>query len=222
MKSIFIISIFLSSFLTKPLLSEISNLTGQLGNKVIYKGKEFIIHDYLMESYFAKHPDKKPQPKFNSSALKRGYIATYEICNEKLFLIDIKIRIGSSNREDNWSSIYAELFPNTYKKRIHWKNGFLVLLDGEIINEFTSPPINSNYIVFEFKKGKVKHLKKYTTSEFQHLKKEQLSTFKKTAKYRSLIKCFKKTRLKPMYNKDDMDFYLKKNILFYTKKFFVQ
>lgn len=221
MKSIFIFSIVLSSFLTKSLLSEVSNLTGQMGDKVIYKNKEYIIHDYLMESYFAKHTDTKPKSKFYSSALKRGYVATYEIIKEKLFLIDIKIRIESSNKEDNWLSVYAELFPNTSKKEIHWKNGFLVLPDGGFINEFTSPPTYNNYIVFEFKKGKVKHLKEYTNSEFQHLKKEQLIAFKKTSKYRALIKCFKKTRIEPLYKNDDMDFYLKKNILHYTKKFLV-
>lgn len=211
-----------NSFLTLPISKKYTVITGQYGDKVIYKGKEYIIHDYLMDAYFAKYPDKKPQLKISSSALERGYVATYEITNDKLYLIDIKIRTKSSSEIDSWLSVYDKVFPVNGKKVIDWKNGFLTLPDGKILNKHSSSPKYSGYIIFELKKGEVRELRKYEGNNLGKFKKEQLIAFKKTTKYKSLIKCFKKTRIKPFYKNEDMDFYLRSNILRYTDEFLVK
>ena len=53
--------------------------TEQFPDRMLYKGKEYVISPYPMESYFEKHPGKKPTGGIVSSALWRGYVATLEL-----------------------------------------------------------------------------------------------------------------------------------------------
>ena len=72
MKSLF--SILLSLALTSPSLLA----TAQYPDILIHKGKEHSLFNNPMEAYFEKHPKKKPESGVRSSALWRGYVATFE------------------------------------------------------------------------------------------------------------------------------------------------
>ena len=55
--------------------------TAQYPDKIIYNGKEYDLHSNPLEEYFQKNPDKKPKATMISTALWRGYVATFEIKN---------------------------------------------------------------------------------------------------------------------------------------------
>lgn len=71
-------------------------MTAQYPDRIIYKGKECDLHSNPLESYFDKYPDKRPQSETDSNALWRGYIATFEIKDNQLYIRDIKIEIISN------------------------------------------------------------------------------------------------------------------------------
>jgi hypothetical protein len=50
----------------------------QAPDRIIYQSKEYSLQTNPMEEYFAKHPDKQPRSGVMSTALWRGYVATFE------------------------------------------------------------------------------------------------------------------------------------------------
>jgi len=70
--------------------------TGQISDKIIYKGQEYSLNTNPLESFFKKNPDLKPKPDIMSTALWRGYIATFEIQKDQLFVKDIIIEVNDS------------------------------------------------------------------------------------------------------------------------------
>ena len=90
-----------------------------------------------MQQYFEKHPDKHPSRSETarntlivtiSSALARGYIATYEVRNGQLFLKDIEINHWlDKSKEPTTKSVMKEVFPDGKPLKIDWLSGTFVL-----------------------------------------------------------------------------------------------
>lgn len=59
--------------------------TGQEPDRIIFKGQEYMLFSNPLETYFKKYPDKRPTRGFESTGLWRGYIATFEVRNNRLF-----------------------------------------------------------------------------------------------------------------------------------------
>lgn len=66
--------------------------TAQFPDKINYNGKEYNLNSNPLEVYFEKNPNKRPKSEVRSSALWRGYVATFEIIDNQLFLKDIEIQ----------------------------------------------------------------------------------------------------------------------------------
>ena len=65
--------------------------TAQYPDKIIFNGKEYSLHSNPLETYFEKNPDKRPKGGVISTALWRGYVATFEVRGSQLFVKDIQI-----------------------------------------------------------------------------------------------------------------------------------
>lgn len=222
MKNIYIFFFFGFVFLILSTVNiEESFVTTQMRDKVIYNGKEYSIYHYLLEPYFAKYPEKKPELKIQSSALDRGYIAEFEIIENELFLTDIKIQIRNELSNDlkvKLVSVYQDIFPGTKKKKAKWKTGFIELPYGKMKNSYASPPTYENYWILEVKRGNIIEARNYNNEEFNKFKSRQFNKFKKTKKYRKLIRCFKKINHK-IIKGNEADFRIKNHILDYTTRF---
>lgn len=74
--------------------------TAQIPDRVRYAGKEYLLYTEPLEQRYTdgklKRPLMVPRPFSGSSAMNRGYLATWEIRNGKLYLADI----------DAWSCRY--------------------------------------------------------------------------------------------------------------------
>jgi len=107
--------------------------TEQTRDRIIYNGKEFeLLRNFPMENYFEKYPDKRPQGIISSN-LWRGYVATFEVKNNQLYLKNIEIQTRDSVVESkmNWESIFNELFPNQEQVKVDWVTEWLVLPHGK-------------------------------------------------------------------------------------------
>ena len=102
--------------------------TFQTPDRLIYNGRRYLLYNphfeneypmggSPMENYFYRFPEKRP--KKWDTGLYRGYIATFEIIENELWVIDIQTRSSES--------IIEECLDGKSKMKIDWYNGLLLL-----------------------------------------------------------------------------------------------
>lgn len=214
MKPIKTILLFITFFLTPVSLFS----TIQIPDKVIHKGKEYILHTNPLEEFFRIHPEKKPDFEFTSTALWRGYVATFEIIDDKLFIKDIEVENTKPDFTGNeWKSVLKDIFPDSDKIEADWFSGLLVLPYGKINNNIYMD--YSDYLVIEIENGKLNKEKKFTRKEFNKFKKRQFEAFKSTSEYEK-----GKEQLKandPKISDRICDEFIRNSITSYTTKILV-
>jgi hypothetical protein len=119
----------LALFLTIPINSW---ATAQLPDKLIYEGKTVGIYSEPLEQYFSKD---RPKPiewmRMTCTALWRGYLATWEIKDDKLYLVKI-VRNGCD--EDAPALPLSKLFPGAKGPVFAtWYTGTLVIPQGKVL-----------------------------------------------------------------------------------------
>jgi len=202
--------------------------TEQEPDKIIYKGKEYDLHTNPLETYFEKYPDKRPKSKMGSSALYRGYVATFEIIDNQLYLKDIKVMNGDTWDEEGysvivWKSVLNKVFPKQKLIKIDWMTGLLVLPYGERVKttnlDFSYGSTFEHYILLEIDKGDLKTEKLLDYEKYEKFKEKQFQTFKKTEEYEKI-----KAKLKKAVDWDDefIDSFLRNEIIEYTSKILVE
>ncbi|MEO1516272.1 MAG: hypothetical protein AAFV95_14715 [Bacteroidota bacterium] len=67
--------------------------TAQYPDVIIFEGKKYMLYTNPMEPYFEKHPDKKPKGGISSTGLRRGYVTTFVVRENELYLKDIEIEV---------------------------------------------------------------------------------------------------------------------------------
>lgn len=198
--------------------------TAQYPDKIIYNNKEYSLHSNPMEEYFTKYPDRKPEGGIISTALWRGYVATFEVIDGQVFLKDIEIRVPDSSAKNNsfdtkWVSVLKVVVPDGSKLKLEWLTGLLVIPHGKMINyvHMGYGSTFENYILLEIDKGDLKKEKKFGYKEYEKFRERQFEAFKKTEEYKQL-----KEKLKKEGNSDKfIDGFLKGFVVNYTSKFLV-
>lgn len=198
--------------------------TAQVADKIIYNGKEYMLHSNPMEEYFEKNPDKKPKSEIMSTGLWRGYIATFEISDNSLYLKDIQILVNKETKdksfETGWKSVLSQVVPDNKKLKIDWFSGILVLPSGKVVNyvHMGYGSTYENYILLEMDKGDFKRSKEFDYKEYEKFKEKQFAAFKKTDEYKKLIEDMKKDG---DYDEKFADSFLRSFITNYTSKILV-
>mgnify|MGYP001381316081 CR=1 FL=1 len=199
--------------------------TAQYPDKIFYKGKEYALHSNPMEEYFKKFPDKRPKSGIISSALWRGYVATFEIADNSLFLKDIEIEVrkktdNERSFETEWKSVLSEVVPDNRKLKIDWFTGLLVLPYGKVVNyvHMGYGSTYKNYILLEIDRGDFKLAREFTHKQYEKFKERQFQAFKKTEEYKKLIEEMKKDG---SYDEKFADSFLRNFVTDYTSKILV-
>lgn len=214
----------LLTLLLTLLLKVTAFATAQYPEKIIYKGKEYNMHSNPMESYFTSHPDKRPRGGIVSTALWRGYVATFEVSNGSLYLKDIEIEVRdttSKGRYDTkFQSVMEQVFPGQTHIKVDWQTGLLVIPYGKLVNyvHMGYGSTYEHYILLEINKGDVKKDKNLSASQYEAFKSKQFLAFKKTDKYQRL-----KTSLlqQEQMEEEDIDDFLRSFIVEYTSRILV-
>jgi len=190
--------------------------TAQHPDKIIYNDKEYDLQTNPLELFFEKYPDKFPKGVITSSALWRGYVATFEITDNHLMLKDIQIRTFNEKEGLGWKSVIDEVFPEVSERKIDWFNGLLTLAYGEVINyvHMGYGSTYENYILIEIEKGKFIKAKEFDYKEYEEFKNKQFEVFKKTKKYLERKKELEKDKLE----NEEVDRFLRSYIIEYTQK----
>ena len=163
--------------------------TAQMPDKIIYKGNEYKLNCNPLERFFEKHPEKRPKTNCQSTALWRGYVATFEVKDGNLFLNDIKIEYYDSNdkemKSSKWKSVINDIFPNQKNIKVDWFTGLLVIPDGKMV-DYVHMGYSSTfekYNILEIHKGSLTKEKHFNNKEYKKFKAKQFKYFKKTDEY---------------------------------------
>jgi len=195
--------------------------TAQYPDKIIYNGKEYKLHTNPLETFFAKNPDLKPKTEVMSSALWRGYVATFEIRDNQLYVKDIEIQYFDKTDENNsttkWKSVLKEVFPNQTDIKVDWISGLIILPEGELV-EYVHMGYGSlyeNYILLEMENGKLLKEKKLDYKEYEKYTERQYKEFKKTDEYKNIVKELKEGSKDMKMTEKEMDDFLKSYLTSY-------
>ena len=217
-RTIILISLFLA-------LTHVVSATAQYPDKLIYKGTTYMLHANPMEAFFAKHPEKRPKTGIVSSALWRGYVATFEFKNEQLVLKDIEVQESKRKNTDSyalvWKSALRDVVAEGDTLKIDWFTGLMSVPYGKRIRyvHMGYASTYENYILIEVEKGKFVKEKRFGHEEYVSFKKKQFEEFKKTAKYKELAADMRKRN--PDSTDEFIDRFLSQFVISYSTKILV-
>ncbi|MES2826249.1 MAG: hypothetical protein V4732_21830 [Pseudomonadota bacterium] len=178
----------------------------QIPDLLLYDGKELTLDIYPLESYFEKYPEKKSNHNIMSTALRRGYIATFEFKDNFLTLNKLIIP-DWSQKERIERSVIDTVFPDVKDRQLRWYNGLLVIPIGEKNISFA----DESYFLFHIVEGKLMAIKKYNLNEYKKFKRRMFERYTKTEDYKKQYNTLNK-KIKNQFNPDDLlystgDFY---------------
>lgn len=199
--------------------------TAQIPDRLIYKGKSYNLHNNPLEAYFKEYPRKRPEGDVSSTALWRGYIATFEIQNGLLILKDLQIEVYEHQEgREEWApnttlkSVLKEVFPKKDTIKIDWCTQILILPSGKIKNYVHQgyASIFEQYVLLEMKEGRLMQEKEFDTEGYLAFKKHQLERFKTTSTYQTYLTKWKE---KYEYTEEEIDEILEGRIFKYLDAF---
>jgi hypothetical protein len=194
--------------------------TAQFPDKINYNGKEYNLNSNPLEVYFEKNPNKRPKSEVRSSALWRGYVATFEIIDNQLFLKDIEIQYrdttskGSNN--SNWKSVLNEVFADQKNIQVDWYTGLLVIPQGKVVNyvHMGYGSTYQHYTILELNKGVLTQEKQFKSKAYEKFKEKQFQVFKQTEDYNKM----KSDLLQKGNSEEFIDSFLRSYVTEYTSK----
>lgn len=199
-------------------------ITAQIPDKVTFRGIEYSLNSNPLEPYFEKFPDKRPENGMTSTALWRGYIAYFEIIDEKLFVTDIKILVADeeSDGKYKWVSAFQHVFSDKNPVKVDGYTGILILPHGEMIDyvHMGYASTYSDYWLLEINKGDFNEARKYNNKEFVAFKKRQFEIFEKTDDYKKLYEDLKENDI---YNDNEfIKSFISDYVINFTTKFLTE
>lgn len=169
------------------LINAVVSGTAQYANIIWLNGYSHKLFSTPLFEYFKDHPEKRPTEGILSTALYRGYIADFEIINEKLYLIDLKVMKRTS--DDIFSTDYAfvSVYDNYFSDKLFlgYYSGTLIIPEGKMIKYIHGGffSIYEKYIILEIENGTLIASKSYNYIEDQEYLKEEYDFFNRLDKY---------------------------------------
>jgi hypothetical protein len=195
--------------------------TAQYPDKIYFEGRLYKLHSNPMEAYFEKNPDKKPRSPIISTALWRGYVATFEIdTGGGLYLKDIEALTPGNDGDSEFKSVIDDVVPRGQRLKIDWFTGLLVLPSGEIVNyvHMGYGSTYEKYTLLEIAAGDFKRSKAFGYKDYEAFKERQFAEFKKTPEYKKYIE---DARKEGKYDQKFMDEFLRNFVTDFTSKILV-
>ena len=158
-----------------------------------------------------------------STACWRGYIATFEIIDSALYIVDLTIEIAAESTDKQKIfqttdiSIFQELFESDEPFLCNFYSGILIVPQGKMIKYVHGGYLSEyeRYILIKITDGKVKNKGEYSLQEYKDKKDKAFEVFYKSDKYEDCWNRIKKSfadsiseKSKKIIMKESEDFYL--------------
>ncbi|NIT57334.1 MAG: hypothetical protein GWN00_14210 [Aliifodinibius sp.] len=119
--------------------------TEQIPERIVYEGEERYLASFPLEQYFTEENPKPEWMEPTSTACWRGYVATWKIDGERLYLVEMtreEHRKVNGKLKSVDESVFEKLFPGSKKPLLaSWYSGVLQVPAGKPIN-----PISLGFI----------------------------------------------------------------------------
>lgn len=172
------------------------NATAQTPDVIHYKNMEHMLLCNPLDLYFKLNPSKKPDSDVMSSSNWRGYVAAWEIKNQRLCLTDITVEVEDEGTSSGYrsQSVFREVFPGEGDVAADWFDGLLIIPRGNLVNyvHMGYASAYEQYIVLRVAKGEVIREKRFSGEEYQAFRKRQFEAFKQSPEYNEVVAHFSK------------------------------
>ena len=195
--------------------------TDQYTDKIIYNGKKYNLQITLLEKFFEKNPELKPLDEIQSTALHKGYVASFEIKNNQIFLTDIEVLSKDKDVKEGYpykfKSVLNDIFPNSKSIQMVWFTGIVVIPYGKNLNytSYERELEDDNYFVLEFENGNLNKEICLNNENYLAFKKEQYEKFKLTNEYKEV-----QNKIQERLNEVDVDYGIRQQIIKYLPKIY--
>jgi hypothetical protein len=165
--------------------------TAQEGDVLFLKGKRYFIYTNPLDGFLDNNPEKLPKSDVVSSSNWRGYVATWDVKDERLVLIDVTIlrSVTTTSKKafrTEPRSVMSDLFPGNTDVIATWFTGHVIVPDGKLVNyvHMGYASTYDKYIILRVEGGLVTRNWTANSAEFAKFRDAQFRAFKKTEQYR--------------------------------------
>jgi hypothetical protein len=191
--------------------------TAQTPEVLRFEGKSYDLETVPLSEYLASHPGVIPESKISSTGLWRGYIGTWALRDQKLYLEDIRILTSAAmdsdaSESERSRSVIAEVFKTKEPVHATWFTGRLIVPTGEMVDyvHMGFASTYSAYLVVTVVDGNVTEMSRMNLTQFQKFRRRQFELFKQTAEYVEAVADLRK-RDRPMTAEQIEDFLFQVN-----------
>ena len=172
--------------------------TAQYPDRIVYDEQTYALFTNPLNRYFKDNPERHPseandtEGRITSSALWRGYIATFAIENELLVLRDFEVLRSTGDPDEFDTEFVSEIdrFFDTLDSRVlDWYSGIMVIPRGEMVQyvHMGYASVYESYLLLRVENGRIKETATFSADEFLEYKRRQFAVFRGTDEYRELI-----------------------------------
>jgi hypothetical protein len=193
--------------------------TAQLPDQLIIKGKTYAIFSNPLEKYFEINTDARPKFGAGLTSLHRGYVAGFEIKNDKLVLKQVMVPVFDEEiLEMKWVNVIDSIFPEHKERELNWYSGVLVIPTGKMKKYVHGwyASTYKKYKIIEITNGIQTNKIDFKLKHFLEFKEESYLKFKDSSEYDKVYNEIK-TRL-PNYSDETIESLIKERITDYIKK----
>ena len=187
-------------------------MTIQISDGLIYEGQTYAMSNELLRDYFIKFPERQPSTDVVSTALWRGYIATFEIKKDELFVVELDVMTG---KELDTAPILEKAFPDGTK--MDWYSG-LIRID-EFGGYLDKEPRDGIFEFLEIYQGVLIQKRVMNYEELQRFKEEQYEYFLISDEVEAVYQLFEENN--EGITRKRINEIIRGYILFYTKEVYV-
>ncbi|WP_242111446.1 hypothetical protein [Luteimonas aquatica] len=171
-----------------------AHATAQMPDVILIDGKQYALNTNPLDRYLETLGDKAPRFDAPHTALWRGYVATWELVQGKLYLRKVKgyRQQGRPEVEDEEELAVdgmQELFPGRQDVVADWYTGTLIVPDGEQAEyvHMGYATTYERYIVATVKEGIQTDRRNLSLAEFERFRDERFERYRRTDEFKKQV-----------------------------------
>jgi hypothetical protein len=167
-----------------------SMATVQVPDVIIIDGKDESLHTNPLAPYLSAHPNLMPRSDDPTADNWRGYVATWEILEGKLFLRKIDVAFRNNKAPPNEDAriiknVIHKIFPDSLDLVAAWYSGALVIPRGKLVKyvHMGYGSTYESYTIVTVNKGVVSRKLDLSAEDFAKYRESQFQAYKRTSEY---------------------------------------
>ena len=175
--------------------------TAQRPDRIVYDGQTYALQTNPLNQYFQANPDRHPfeagdkDRMVTSTALWRGYVATFALENDLLVLRDFEVLQSTGDPKDFDAELVSQIdqyFATPDSRVLDWYSGIMVIPQGEMVHyvHMGYSSVYESYLLLRIENGRIKEIATFNADEFLDFKRRQFAVFRESDEYRKLVEYY--------------------------------